>query len=90
MRVRTLQNHAFYNGKNPFVRMRGVYNRMPFRYVCPKCYSLTLTDTQKSDPQRKYQTCVICGWHGPKESTLTYKEVLEKETIMKGGELHLR
>lgn len=92
MRVKadTLIQHAKFNPKNPFIRLDGVYDKMDHRYVCPKCYGLTLTDTRKSDPIRKYQTCVICGWHGPKEQTLTLKEYIEKETVQKDGVLYLR
>lgn len=92
MRIKatTLRDHAFYNAKNPYVRMNGVQQKRPDRYICPKCFNLTLTDTRATDPTRRYQTCVICSWHGPKSSTLTFKEFLQQQTIKIDGQLYLR
>lgn len=88
MRFRTLYKHATQNRRNPYVRMEGVRNRVLDLDVCPKCSNLTLGDTRKDDPVRRYRTCPVCGWHGPGGKTL--RDLLKEDGIMKGGELHLR
>jgi len=33
--------------------------------VCPKCERPALRDTRKDDPNPRYITCPMCGYHGP-------------------------
>lgn len=33
--------------------------------VCPRCERPALRDTRKGDPERRFITCPICGYHGP-------------------------
>jgi len=90
MRVRyqSLYEYATRHKKNPYVRMEGVAHRVMDLDVCPKCDSLTLGDTRKDDPVRKYRTCPVCGWHGPGGRTL--RDVLRDHVIEKDGVLYLR
>lgn len=90
VKVDTLRDHSFYNRKNPFVRMHGVHRKLYQRGICPKCSNLTLTDTRSTDPIRKYQTCPVCGWHGPLGDTVTFAQALKEHTIMVGDQLYLR
>lgn len=88
MRVQTMFDHVTRHKKNPFVRMEGVAHRVLHLDICPRCSNLTLGDTQKNDPVRRYRTCPVCGWHGPGGKTL--KDLITEDGIMKGGQLHLR
>lgn len=87
VRFDTFARHSI---THPFLRTEGVHNKSKDRYICPNCSGLTLTDTRISDPVRKFQTCPICAWHGPKEATLTLKEAFQKQTFVKDGVRYLR
>lgn len=90
MKFETFMNHAMFNKKNPYIRMEGVHHKMMDRFVCPNCSGLTLTDTRASDAFARFQTCPVCGWHGPKNATLTLREAYEKQTVTKNGTRYLR
>lgn len=51
--------------KSDLIRMPEIKKRVMHLPVCPKCERPALRDTRKGDPERRYITCPVCGFHGP-------------------------
>ena len=56
-----------------------VRRRMLDLPVCPKCERIALRDTRPGDPQRRYITCPVCGYHGP--STIAAKIFIRDHVV---------
>lgn len=51
--------------KDPLIHQcKNVMNRVMQLPICPKCERVALRDTRKGDPERRFITCPVCGYHG--------------------------